>query len=206
MTAGGAVAPSHAVVKLIHDINVQVSDIGKDIRLDSKTWTCLIMLATMVSAAKADASALIPTLGEPLLFEYDPPSGAFSETAEQRALTLLVSQIAAFNQARADFDMVALVQGTNTNCPPVMAKAEHVVSALSMMLSWAAMTENAIALAAAMQGSSAVSPRPLPFSPFLDQQGGLEKERVTPAHIDALIDKRIAAAKAAIPDANDPIS
>ena len=140
--------------------------------------------------------------GEPLLFEYDPASGAFGETAEQRALTLLVNQIASFNQARVGFDAVGLIQGKNANRPPVMARAEHVVSALSMMLSWAAMTENAIALAAAMQGSSAVSPRPLPLSPFLDQQGGLEKERVTPAHIDALIDKRIAAAKAANPDAN----
>ncbi len=206
VTAGGAVAPSHAVDKLIHDINVQVSDIGKDIPLDPKTWTNLIVLAAMVSRAEADASALIPTLGEPLLFEYDPPSGAFNETAEQRALTLLVNQIAAFNQARAGFDMVALAQGKNANRSPVMARSEHVVSALSMMLSWAVMTENAIALAAAMQGSSAVSPRPLPLSPFLDQQGGLEKERVTPAHIDALIDERIAAAKAAIPDANVPIS
>jgi len=206
VTDGSAVAPSHVVVRLIHDINVQVKDIGKDIPLESKTWTSLIMLATWVSTAKADASALVPTLGEPLLFEYDPASGEFSETAEQRALTLLVSQIAAFNQARAGFDQVALIQGKNVNRPPVMARAEHVVSALSMMLSWAAMAENAIALAAAMQGSSAVAPPQLPLSPFLAQQGGLEKERVTPAHIDALIDNRIAAAKAANPDANSPAS
>jgi Domain of unknown function (DUF4062) len=206
VTAGNAVAPSHAVEKLIRDINVQVSDIGKDIPLGVGTWTNLIMLATMVSAAKADASAFIPTLGEPLLFEYDPASGKFSETAEQRELTMLVSQIASFNQGKAAFDAVALMHGKTVRNPPVMARAEHVVSALSMMLSWAAMAENAIALAAAMQGSSSVSPRPLPLSPFLNQQEGLEKEQVTLAHIDALIDKRISMATAANLDEKDSIS
>jgi hypothetical protein len=188
----GPVAPVHVVEQLVQTIGLKIEHLTQRVPLDSKTWTQVVLLSSMISSVDADASPFIPSLTDQLLFEYDAASGAFRETPEQHALALLVGQIGAFNKAKAGFDGVKLMHGKNANHPPVMVEGEHLSNALHLLLAWAAMYENAVALAVAMEGHPFAPPKKLPMGPFLDQQAGLEKELVTSAHVDEMLAKRIA--------------
>jgi hypothetical protein len=182
----------HIVEALVAKIALKFADLTRFIAVDEKSWTHLVMLSSMIGSVDADASPFFPDLTNQLLFDYDTVAGVFRETPEQHALSLLVGQIAAFNKAKMSFDPVKMMQGKNANRPPIMVEGECLSEALSLLLSWAAMYENALALAIAMEGRPFLEPKKLPIGPFLDQQAGLENERVTLAHVDELIAKRIA--------------
>lgn len=185
---GQPMIPSTTVRRLVQEINLRADQIGMKVNIPPKTWSQFVHLIVSMQNSVADPAPLIPVLNSPLLLEYDQATGEFRETPEHKALVELIQRIAAFNAAKAGVNFVRLVTGVvvKKNQPAVAVTAE-VAAHLQLLMRWCELADTVAALAKGMTGCQFHMPKPMPRTPFVDQEAGIEAEQVTAEHVEAFL-------------------
>lgn len=171
--------PIAAACDIVRRVGLKTEQVMTGVTLDRSLWDQIAGLTAFLIPIRVDTAPFTPFLSDSLLLKYDPATGTFTETEEHRALNDLTQAIGAYTQASAKFNWADLVKGRAGSSPTVRVDGLDLVTALNLLLRWAAMASLATALAQAMNGKPFVRPAPVSFGPLVDLEAGLRGESVT---------------------------
>lgn len=173
--------PRQSVSKLVQSISLKTQDAVGTTMVAHDNWNSLATLTTFTASVEAKAEVFEPFLASPLLLQYEPIESSFRPTRAYELLARLIDQIRRFTTSKAHFDYAKFfAYGANRHEDSVTLPTILVADAVHMLLRWVEMMDVAKALAQMLEGQQVQIPKPMPRSPFVDQEEDqLAKEAVT---------------------------
>lgn len=186
---GSLFAPTEAIRKLSADLNLRTSNVTGEMTLTKDQWNRITVLGMYAHRGTVIVEPIAAVLNSSLLLDYRPETGTFHPSDAYDILTELVDQARTLEKSlRAGNWATFVIHGKNHNKDwSVSVPVSQLAGELGLLFRWADTILLAKTLAQYLAGKQLVRPRPMPLTPFVDQEEDVANEKTTLAQARAFV-------------------